>query len=233
MEEERLRRLVGALRAPSAPNGPAEATRDDLVGALAEVLASALDRVSGFARQVADEAHLQAAPQGSRHDLPVLRRPRFFTGQVLSAADLEAEQDYFRERQRLQNRLALGTGVAFGLEVACSDGPAGARVVVSPGLGVDPSGEIVALHEEARLPVGLDLPAFVCVRYFERPCDPVPAAIEAEPLEPTRIEEGARATVETELPADALAVARLVSRDGRAIVDPTFRARRVGRMRGG
>jgi hypothetical protein len=81
------------------------------------------------------------------------------------------------------------------------------------------------------------LPAYVCIRYAERPCGPVPAlgapGEEEGALEPTRIEEGARVSVEPELPADGVAIARLVAHEGRATVDPLFRPHRIGRARRG
>jgi hypothetical protein len=230
MEEERLRRLVGALRAPQDAHGRPDATQNDLVAALVELVADALDRVSAAAKQAVDEVRLDAAPQSTGPDLPAVRRPRFFMGQVLRAEDLQAEQDYFRSRQRLQNRIALGTGVAFGLDVQCSNGATGARVVVAPGCAVDPLGEMVLLNGETRLPVSAQVPVFVCVRYAERPCDPVPVDVEGR-LEPTRIEEGARVSIETEWPADGVVLARLVAREGGTIVDPAFRPRRIGRSR--
>jgi len=45
-------------------------------------------------------------------------RPRFYDGRLLTAADLEDEQDYFREKIRLHNRLSHGWGVVTGLKVS-------------------------------------------------------------------------------------------------------------------
>src|SRR5438874_7161534 len=54
--------------------------------------------------------------------LPDLRRLRYFHGQLLSAADLRREQDYFVEKLKLRNRCLHGWGVACGLEVTAVDG---------------------------------------------------------------------------------------------------------------
>jgi hypothetical protein len=148
---------------------------------------------------------------------------------VLRAEDLQAAQDYFRERQRLVLLLAIGTGIASGLTVTCTDTPTGARVVVKPGMAIDPAGELLVLREEARVPVGLQLPAFVCLRYLERPCDPAPAGLEGA-LEPTRLEDAARVVVEAEMPVDGVALARLLQRERATVLDPGFRPRRVGRV---
>lgn len=46
-----------------------------------------------------------------------LTRPRYFNGQLLTADDLQAEQNYFREKLRRHNRCLHGWGVVRGLEV--------------------------------------------------------------------------------------------------------------------
>ena len=48
-------------------------------------------------------------------DVPLLRRLRYFTGQLLSARDFQREQDYFREKLKLRMRCILGYGVVCGL----------------------------------------------------------------------------------------------------------------------
>jgi hypothetical protein len=45
------------------------------------------------------------------------QRPHFFSGQLLTAEDLEQEQDYFLARSRRHNRFLHGWGV--GLDWAC------------------------------------------------------------------------------------------------------------------
>jgi hypothetical protein len=55
-------------------------------------------------------------------------RPHFFTGQLLTADDLQAEQDYFRGKSRLHHRLLHGWGIVSGLGVSIDQG---ATLVVS------------------------------------------------------------------------------------------------------
>jgi hypothetical protein len=50
-------------------------------------------------------------------EVPELVRLRYFYGQMLGAADFQAEQDYFREKLKLHNRCLHGYGVVCGLEV--------------------------------------------------------------------------------------------------------------------
>lgn len=80
------------------------------------------------------------------------RRPFWFDGRFLTAADLLAEQNYVRARQS-DLAAAIGSGVVHGLEVRVEPGATAAapEVVVSPGVGVTPAGDLVSVEEEARL----------------------------------------------------------------------------------
>lgn len=64
---------------------------------------------------------------------PPFVRLNYYHGQMLSAQDFRAEQLYFREKRRLLNRMVLGHGIAYGLEVRSGE------VVVDdcPANGVD------------------------------------------------------------------------------------------------
>lgn len=48
---------------------------------------------------------------------PPFVRLNYFHGQMLSAQDFRTEQAYFRHKRRLLNRMVLGHGVAYGLDV--------------------------------------------------------------------------------------------------------------------
>src|SRR5215510_9857569 len=49
--------------------------------------------------------------------MPDLTRLRYFHGQMLIANDLQAEQDYFREKLKLHTRCLHGYGTVCGLKV--------------------------------------------------------------------------------------------------------------------
>ena len=68
-----------------------------------------------------------------------MKRPRFFDGELLTAKDLQVEQDYQIEKRRLHNRMLHGLGVVSELAVSVDDGPSVA-VCVSPGFALDASG---------------------------------------------------------------------------------------------
>jgi len=100
------------------------------------------------------------------------KRNRFFTGKVLTAADLELEQQYHIEKRRLHNRFLHGWGVVAGLGVSLRAGP---NVVVEPGLAIDCAGNEVVLDTPATLDIStLSGRHFVVIRYLEIPCDEQP-----------------------------------------------------------
>lgn len=99
-------------------------------------------------------------------------RPRFFTGRLLGAGDLQREQDYQLGKARLRNRFLHGWGIVAGLGVSLEPG----AVVVSPGLALDCTGNELVLPEPARLSLqGLSGRLYVTLRYAELPVAPVPA----------------------------------------------------------
>lgn len=117
-----------------------------------------------------------------------LTRVRFFTGQLLTATDLQQEQDYHLARYRRHNRFLHGWGIASGLDVSL-DASNGA-VTVEPGLAIDCAGNEIVLAECTRLSlVGLAGKQFVVIRFLEQAAAPSLAAGEA--TEFTRIQEGA------------------------------------------
>jgi hypothetical protein len=83
--------------------------------------------------------------------LECLERPRFFAGQTLTEAELNADQRYAAAKSRLHNRYLHGAGVVCGLEVACDD--CEGWVVVRPGYALDPCGNDVVVCDQQRVNV--------------------------------------------------------------------------------
>jgi hypothetical protein len=104
-----------------------------------------------------------------------IRRVHYFVGQLLTAEDLQAEQDYHRRMRYLHNRL-LGQGVVEGLDVTVEDE---ATIVVSAGLAIDRLGREIVLAEDIRLRVpamgGPDDVIQVTVSWAEQPDAFVPS----------------------------------------------------------
>ncbi len=115
-----------------------------------------------------------------------LERVNYFNGQILTADDFKAEQDYQRQKHRRHNLRFHGSGVVVGLGVSVAKKGDASMVVVSPGFAIDPAGNEVQLCTEVRLrPGALRILLYVLIRFAERPTDPVSAL-----LQPTRLEEG-------------------------------------------
>jgi hypothetical protein len=80
--------------------------------------------------------------------LECLDRTRFFSGQLLTEADLNNEQSYWLAKGRLHNRLLHGWGVVCGMQVVCSE--CDGWVTVKPGYAIDPCGnDIIVCSEQA------------------------------------------------------------------------------------
>jgi hypothetical protein len=50
-------------------------------------------------------------------DRNMAERPRYYARQLITSDDLTLEQDYFRNRMRLHNRMLHGWGVVCGAQV--------------------------------------------------------------------------------------------------------------------
>jgi hypothetical protein len=141
---------------------------------------------------------------------------------LLDAEDFTAEQNYLREKLRRMNRVLHGAGVITGLNVSIHGESGAARVVVEPGVALDPHGEMVETHE----PISLALPAdggelLVQIRYTEQPCNPA-AVTGSEEQQYTRIEEAAVAVLAPSEDATGVPLARLQFTEGAWVVDAAF-----------
>ena len=116
--------------------------------------------------------------------LASLTRPHFFTGQVLTAEDLKAEQQYHINKQRLHNRMLHGSGIVYGLAVSQQKN----LLTVEAGLALDCLGReiIVPEHLEVTLQEG-DIEPYLALHYHEVPVDVTPTA-QGE-MQPGRLEE--------------------------------------------
>jgi hypothetical protein len=106
---------------------------------------------------------------------PALKRPRFFSGKLITPEDLELEQQYFREKLKRHNRSLHGFGVVAGLKVTVSSG----QIVVEPGLALDCEGNELAVDAvQSIVPPALDdwRVAYLNVRFVGNGGDPVPTS---------------------------------------------------------
>jgi hypothetical protein len=102
-----------------------------------------------------------------------LERVRYFPRQLITADDMLAEQQHFRQKLRRHNRFLHGWGVVCGLNVTAAPGVADPgkppkwpwRVKVSPGYALSPHGDEIYVAE----PVCLDLAT--CLNSQPDPCE--------------------------------------------------------------
>jgi hypothetical protein len=79
--------------------------------------------------------------------LECLDRTRFFSGQLLTEADLNNEQSYWLSKGRMHNRYLHGWGVVCGMQIVCSE--CDGWVTVKPGYAIDPCGnDIIVCCEQ-------------------------------------------------------------------------------------
>lgn len=188
-------------------------------------------------------SHNSSRRQAAFCESPV-KRPNYFTGQMLSADDFTAEQEYHRRKQRLHNLHCHGFGVVQGLEVSTVKKNSDWTIVIEPGFAIDSLGNEIQLCIKMRFPLPKSETAIqVGIRFSERLCDPVPIVSDATSLssQPSRVEEGCEVILEpVSMPRgsraktgglgsspDVLPLARLV-RTGRVWrVDRKFKAPRA------
>jgi hypothetical protein len=130
-------------------------------------------------------------------ELTSTRRVNYYTGMLLSEADLRQEQSYQREKSRQHLRYLHGYGTVCGLQVVPYGSEKPAFIKVEPGLALDRWGREIIVPQAAEL----DLEAyahdaggalFVVLEYKETPVDqhPTPGAVpEAETSSPARVLE--------------------------------------------
>jgi hypothetical protein len=155
--------------------------------------------------------------------LPVPTRVRYFTGQLLSAADFEQEQEYARDKQRRHNRLLHGVGIVHGLEVTVEVRDDGAPLVaVSPGVAIGPDGEELVVCDRLTSPPCSGRSCYVALRLVDRPLGT------AVGDEASRVEEVTEIALGEDPSPDHLAIARLKRVRQTWRVDPAFKPQRLG-----
>jgi len=149
-----------------------------------------------------------------------LARPNFFTGRLLDAAALAAEQNYQREMHRRHNRALHGYGVVSGLDVHIDASGSESQIAVAPGYAIDPCGNEIALCEsiKLRLPADLD-EAFISLRQWERACDP---ASGPDGPRPAFIEDACIVAIAAHVPATAITLARVANEASGWSIDANF-----------
>ena len=198
---------------------------------LTEQLAFRSDQIPERSRRVMTRivATLESLCSRSQQPIDGLARVNYFSGQVLTADDFQAEQDYFRAKHRRHNRMLLGAGIVTGLEVALEASSSGEQPVVSVGAGyaITPEGEELFLpaSRTCRLHATI-LSGFVTLQYVERLSDPIGPTGE-DRHQASRIQEGALIGFAETLSANVIGLAKLERQNGTWHLVDDFRALRA------
>src|SRR5258708_30514657 len=125
-------------------------------------------------KPTANRSHNSSMRQAAFCEPPV-KRTNYFTGQILSADDFKAEQDYHKGNQQRHNLHCHGFGVVQGLKVSAVKENTGWTVVIEPGFAIDSAGNEIQLCMKVtfRLPES-ETAIQVGIRFSERLRDPVP-----------------------------------------------------------
>jgi hypothetical protein len=159
-----------------------------------------------------------------------LIRNRYFSGRLLTAEDLQLEQDYFRKKLRLHNLCLFGSGIVAGLDVTLDQN--NETLIVQPGCAIDAFGEEIVICQPVRyaLKAGTGT-GYLSLSFCEKVIDPVatvsPGAQEEPQREPSHIEESVCVEFGERTPGQALVIARLELRENKWTVDARFRPRRA------
>jgi hypothetical protein len=165
----------------------------------------------------------------SRQPIDGLTRVNFFSGQLLTADDFQAEQDYFRAKHRRHNRMLLGVGIVTGLEVSVEPSSSDERPVVSVGAGsaIAPDGEELFLPAPRLCPFCATISSgFITLQYVERVSDPI-APTGEDVYQASRIREGVVIGFAESLPENAVGLAKLERKNRTWHIAEDFRAPRV------
>ena len=183
-----------------------------------------------LARHVAQLAHSLASAVSTGDCPPGLQRVNYFTGQLLSAEDFTAEQDYIIQKTHRLNRALYGAGIVTGLQVTLERTGSRAQLVIAPGLALNDHGKEI----EVGATTALRLPAhgrslLVLLHYAEQPCRPIaaPATDPQDEVHFSRIAETFSATLATSTDEAAVALARVNFSRGRWALDRKFKAAKV------
>ena len=157
-----------------------------------------------------------------------LARNWYFSGRLLTAEDLQRDQDYVRGRLRRHNRELHGNGIVRGLQVSVHPKAAGAEeVLVQPGFAITPNGEEIEVCSETLVSLPqAESQLFLILSQAERFTHPVPVPDE-EQVQFTRVEETFALHLEATAGQKGIALARLVRGAGGWKVDQTFAAPRA------
>lgn len=113
----------------------------------------------------------------AEHILQQFEKNQFFQGKLMTARDMQTEQDYHAERVHVLNRFATGRGILHGAEISeLEETESELKVTIEPGLIIDALGRpIVIEHTTTRtLPVPAEDEIYLYIGFDTSELESVP-----------------------------------------------------------
>ncbi len=129
-----------------------------------------------------------------------LKKVNPFQGLIIDADTWRDAHNYHRDQQRLHVLAFHGTGIVQGLEVSAAN-PPDASVVVSPGLGIDPDGNVIVVGQKQRYRVQAQRAGavYLVIQFREVPTEPYQPPNGGQP---TRLIDAYKIEERDKLPAE-------------------------------
>lgn len=138
-----------------------------------------------------------------------LERNQFFQGKLMTARDMQVEQDYHAERLNVLNRFGTGTGILYGAEVSSvEETESELEVTVEPGVVIDAYGRPVIIEHSTTktLPLPSEDVIYLYLRFDETELESVPVpevrGASSEEYMSNRIVEGFELTYQESPPEE-------------------------------
>lgn len=106
-----------------------------------------------------------------------LEKNQFFQGKLMTARDMQVEQEYHADRLNVLNRFATGTGILYGAEVSSvEETETDLEVTVEPGVVIDAYGRPVIIEHSTTktLPLPSEDVIYLYLRFDETELESVP-----------------------------------------------------------
>lgn len=112
-------------------------------------------------------------------DRPLERfeKNQFFQGKLMTARDMQTEQEYHEERLNVLNRFATGSGILYGTEVSSVEADERElKVTIEPGVIIDKYGRMVVIEHSTTktLPLPGEDEIYLFIRFDESEMESVP-----------------------------------------------------------
>ena len=129
-----------------------------------------------------------------------LKKVNPFQGLIIDADTWRDAHNYHRDQQRLHVLAFHGTGIVQGLEVNAAS-PPDSSVVVSPGMGIDPDGNVIVVGQKQRYRVQAQRAGtvYLVIQFREVPTEPYQPPNGGQP---TRLIDAYKIEERDKLPAE-------------------------------